>query len=77
MNHVITRFLSSIPKTPISNIDQLIEKFNQTYDRTDQQIRSAYGDEQFRDGFIGHLKKMIVLTRTNIDEVSQFRTFID
>ena len=56
-------------QTPISNIDQLVKQFEKTYDRTDQTTRNEYGDEQYRDRFTKHLEKMIVLTRTNIDEV--------
>ena len=60
-------------QTPISNIDQLIKLFNKTYDRTDPQIKSEYGDEEYKDKFTKHLEKMIVLTRTDIDEVSRER----
>lgn len=59
-------------KTPISNIDQLIKQFEKTYDRTNKTIREEYGDESYRDRFRKHLQNMIVLTRTNIDEVSSF-----
>jgi len=56
-------------KTPISNIDQLIKLFNQSFHRTDEMVKSDYGDQNYKILFENHLRKMIVLTRNNINEV--------
>ena len=56
----------------MSNTDQMIKQFETTFNRTEQTVRSEYGDEQYRDELVKHLKRTGVLTRTNIDEVSSF-----
>jgi len=56
-------------KTPIANIETLVNKFNECYDRTDKKVLAEYGNQEFKDRFTTHLRKMTVLTRKNTNEV--------